>query len=61
MKHCCDVFPIIKHHFEWMSLDKEILLMPHITINETKYRINHCPSCGKEIRDIQVPIKEMER
>ena len=60
-KNCCDIFPLIKHQFEWMAFkDEGILLMPHFVVKGNGYRVNHCPSCGKEIRDIQVPIKEME-
>jgi len=60
-KKCCDIFPLIKHQFEWMAFkDEGTLLMPHFVVKGNRYRVNNCPSCGKYIRDIQVPIKEME-
>lgn len=54
---CCDVFKSTRQKFEWFSFDedgKKVYAMPYIDNNGTKYRINHCFSCGKEIRDIQL-------
>jgi hypothetical protein len=28
-------------------------------IKETNWRVNHCFSCGKEVRGIEVPEEEM--
>ena len=50
---CCDVFKKNIHNFGWWKIENEgefEYLMPH-TLG-TMYRINFCPSCGKEVRDI---------
>ena len=50
---CCDYFEKNIHKFGWFKIDhlgEEQYLMPHIL--GTNYRINFCPSCGKEVRDI---------
>jgi hypothetical protein len=50
---CCDSFKKNIHNFGWFKLDhlgEEQYLMPHIL--GTNYRINFCPSCGKEVRDV---------
>lgn len=50
---CCDSFQKNIHNFGWFKLDhlgEDQYLMPHIL--GTNYRINFCPSCGKEVRDI---------
>lgn len=54
--NCCDVFDKIRHNFQWFSFKesngKKVYCMP--CIKGTQYRVNNCPSCGKEIRDIQL-------
>ena len=48
---CCDSFEKNIHNFGWFKLyhiGEEQYLMPHIL--GTNYRINFCPSCGKEVR-----------
>ncbi len=50
---CCDSFEKNIRNFGWFKLDhlgEEQYLMPHIL--GTNYRINFCPSCGKEVRDV---------
>ena len=52
-KVCCDVFKKNIHNFRWFKLEYQNdieYVMPHIL--GTMYRINFCPSCGKEVRDI---------
>lgn len=29
-------------------------IMPYLQVGDIKYRINNCPSCGKEVRSIQI-------
>jgi len=44
--------------FYWMTYydneDKIKYIMPYIYKDGVKYRVNHCPSCGTEIRDIEL-------
>ena len=50
---CCDVFKKNIRFFGWCKLEylNEVqYVMPRIL--GTKYRVNFCPSCGKNIRDI---------
>lgn len=49
---CCDSFEKNIHNFGWYKLQhqgEEKYLMPYIL--GTNYRINYCPSCGKEVRN----------
>lgn len=61
---CCQVLPEILNHFQWMSADFEgekKLLMPHFnTHGNIRYRVNHCPSCGAEIRDIEINEEDLK-
>lgn len=60
---CCEVFPKIAKTFEWLSYerDKETMLcMPYIQGIE-KFRINHCPSCGKKIRSIEIKLSDFKK
>jgi hypothetical protein len=49
---CCDVLE--KMNIGWMKLSDNEKCMPYIKgyDNEIMYRINYCPSCGKNIRGI---------
>lgn len=52
-KKCCEYFPKMAHKFKWHSFEeggKKVYVMPCID----DLRINHCPSCGKEVRDIEL-------
>jgi len=64
-EHCCDIFPKLALTFSWMSFvnDKKesILCMPYIEYADIKYRINHCPSCGKEIRSIEIEVSKFSK
>lgn len=63
---CCQALPEILKHFQWMSVDIEgekKLLMPHFQtygFGDIKYRVNHCPSCGAEIRDIEINEEDLK-
>ena len=54
---CCEQFKRLICTFEWFGFqndDDDKLLMPHITVNDVKVRINFCPSCGANVRNIQI-------
>jgi len=59
---CCNSFLKIAQTFSWMSYSDEngndILCMPHIFVKDIRYRINNCPSCGKEVIDFKIPVSE---
>lgn len=62
---CCDAFKELIPKFQWMTYadgDKkgEVFLMPHFDIEGHKWRVNHCPVCGKEVRSIEIPKEVME-
>jgi len=61
-KPCCEVWPKIMGRFNWMyfSENEEILTTPHIQSSEHRFFINHCPSCGKEVRNYTVHIDDVE-
>ena len=56
---CCDSFSHFIPQFEWFTTEYDICLMPYIQSGDLKMRINHCPSCGKYVRDIQITKKEL--
>lgn len=41
---------------EWMKLEDGTRCMPYIKgrSDESKYRVNNCPSCGKYVRDVMI-------
>lgn len=52
MENCCDVFPKFIGKFEWLSITEEkdvTFVLPHLKIDGSMWKINYCPSCGKEI------------
>jgi hypothetical protein len=65
---CCDAFAKHAKHFDWMSFNDDngqnILVMPHILItnhtnNSTeRLRVNYCPTCGHNVRAVQIPRKQ---
>lgn len=57
---CCEV--LLKMDLGWMKNEDGTRLIPYIKGNSDTYRVNHCPSCGKYIRDIEInTIKERDR
>ena len=53
-KHCCESFKDFIPLFYWMTLDEKYI-MPHVIVNiRYKLRINNCPSCGADVRDIEL-------
>jgi len=57
-KFCCNQFKHFINIFYWMSYydneDNIKYIMPYIYKDGVKYRVNHCFSCGTEIRDIEL-------
>ena len=56
-KYCCESFKDFIPLFNWMTYNLEgaKYIMPHIIVNDNyKLRVNYCPSCGTEIRDIEL-------
>lgn len=57
-KHCCDAFKDFIPMFNWFAYDDKgvkIYVMPCMQVEQSnKLRINHCPSCGANIRDIEL-------
>ena len=53
-KVCCEV--LLKLTLGWFKLEDGSKVMPYIydNSNTTMLRVNHCPSCGKYIRDIEL-------
>jgi hypothetical protein len=58
---CCGILE--KMSIGWMKLEDGRLCMPYIigkNLDETMYRVNNCPSCGKYVRDIIIDTNENE-
>lgn len=56
-ENCCDIWPKFWPAFSWMNAEidgERMALMPHHqNANEAnKWRVNFCPSCGKDRRDM---------
>lgn len=49
---CCEVWPKLLQRFQWCAPDEypDLLMMPFLRIDGVAWRINFCPSCGKEVR-----------
>lgn len=49
---CCGVLE--KMQIYWMTLEDGSRCMPYVIgkWNTNMYRVNYCPSCGKEVRDV---------
>jgi hypothetical protein len=50
---CCDVWIELVHLFNWkvLSNQSDLAVMPYVKGKGHEWRINHCPSCGKDVRD----------
>ena len=57
---CCESFGNIRHQFEWFSYQddkgRKVYIMPYLIACDgfTRLRINYCPTCGKQIREIEL-------
>lgn len=50
---CCGVLE--KMLIAWMVMEDGTKVMPFISGDDgSKYRVNHCPSCGAYVRDVQL-------
>ncbi len=50
---CCDYFKEFAGSFVWFYYEMDgvrIWCMPSMEVGEHHWRVNHCPSCGKEMR-----------
>lgn len=59
---CCDVWPKLIARFEWMRYGDwpDLLTMPHFRVGKDAWRVNHCPSCGRDVRGIHVLRSRLE-
>lgn len=50
---CCDVWKEIRTDFGWFVPEEyqEFRVMPYMRGSISKWRVNHCPSCGASRRD----------
>lgn len=53
---CCEAWPMIATRLDWVRYEDypEFLSMPHLKVGGHLWRVNHCPSCGTEVRDINM-------
>jgi len=58
---CCDAFKKFARSFKWFNLGGRYLLMPCLEHSGANYRINYCPSCGAEIRAVQIPLSAFNK
>ena len=57
-KQCCEVLDLVVLWFKTQDGDK---ILPHlIGTDGNKYRVNYCPSCGKNIRAIIIKKEDNE-
>ena len=58
---CCDVWGKILHYFFWMQPEgSDIYMMPYLPTKDNKWRVNFCPSCGKERRECNIASGRLE-
>jgi len=59
---CCEPYKKMAQTFQWFSYvnDKNIRIfcMPSIKVDENFWRVDHCPSCGKPTRSIEISEEE---
>lgn len=51
---CCGTFEKMVPAFGWYFTDDNVYLMPYILNTEPKLRVNHCPCCGAEVRNVKI-------
>lgn len=54
---CCEHFKTFIPLFSWFTINEDTLIMPNVD----NIRVQHCPSCGKYIRDIQLSKKDYQQ
>ena len=57
-KELCECFSHFIPLVQWMVTEDGTRLMPHIKDGDNRWRINYCPSCGKEVRSIELTEEE---
>jgi hypothetical protein len=59
---CCDVWIKVMGRFDWMHFEEnsDILTMPHIKSGEQRFFVNHCPSCGADVRNYMAHINKVD-
>jgi hypothetical protein len=54
---CCGNFERMITAFGWFKVDDptvDKLLMPYLEVDGVKWRVNNCPSCGHNVRSIEI-------
>lgn len=49
---CCSAWKDFRHNFKWYTIENHPthMVMPSILGSAGYWRVNYCPSCGKEVR-----------
>ena len=58
---CCKPFESMVSELLWYTVEEEgqvFYVMPCIESNGRTWRVNFCPSCGKNVRGIQIESDE---
>ena len=65
---CCNVFKsmAVNESIGWYvysdeEKNTETLLMPYIQSGDYQYRVNHCPSCGVHVRNMEIDSKVLKK
>lgn len=56
-KPCCETFEKMLGLFGWFRVEYNegtYYTMPYLEHSGVKWRVNNCPSCGAEVRDIEL-------
>lgn len=56
---CCDIYEELVPTFSWFKTEDNVYLMPCIEGKDRQIRVNHCPSCGKYVRGIELSEDKM--
>jgi hypothetical protein len=58
---CCGVLE--RMNIQWMRMDDGTLCVPYINghSDDNMYRVNNCPSCGKDVRDVIIDSKQLKQ
>lgn len=61
---CCEPYKKMVQTFQWFSYEKDGIrhfVMPSISVDGNFWRVNYCPSCGAETREIEIPEEEYQK
>jgi hypothetical protein len=58
---CCGVLE--QMHIQWMRMEDGKLCLPYIHghSDDNMYKVNNCPSCGKDVRDVMIDSKQLKQ